>query len=301
MKNRLLRSDAIQGLDHPSDVSEVRDAASAAKVRTAAMAGEPTATLSAGTHGVQLVQRAFVVMRALSARSRSGWRLSELAAYCGLHHSTTHRILAGLIEEEMVERDSMTRRYRLGRLAFEFGVAAAAHRDWKAIGAGALDRIAAYTGDTVFFNLRSRHESVCIDRREGSYPLKALTVEVGARRPLCVSAGGAAMLGKLPASQLQTLLEASRPYMERFAAPRAAAVERMVRVSRRLGYGYNREMIIPGVRAIGVAIEDTHGLPVAALSVAAIASRLMGARRTQVYRLLQHEAAAIQNQLAEMP
>src|SRR5690606_38405381 len=101
----------------------------------------------------------------LSARSRSGWRLSELAAYCGLHHATTHRILAALIEEEMVTRDPSTRRYALGRLAFEFGIAASVQYDWKMLFGPALDRLAEQTGDTAFCNLRSGYESVGVDRR----------------------------------------------------------------------------------------------------------------------------------------
>ncbi|MCK9510303.1 MAG: IclR family transcriptional regulator [Pigmentiphaga sp.] len=240
--------------------------------------------------GAQLLHRTFRVLRALSARHRTGWRLSELAAYCDLHHSTTHRILAGLIQEEMVVRDPVTRRYGLGRLAFELGVAATTRYDWKSLGAAALDRLAQRTGDTAFFNLRSGHESVCIDRREGGYPLKALAVEVGARRPLCVSAGGAAILGRLSDDEVGTMLAASMPYLERFAAPRMEAVRRMLGESRRLGYGYNREMIIPGVCALGVAVTGRDGAPVAALSVAMVTSRLKGKRRAEVHQLLAHEA-----------
>ena len=255
---------------------------------------KPAPTRAAGT---QLLHRAFTVLRALSARSRTGWRLSELATYCGLHHATTHRILACLIEEEMVARDAQTRRYTLGRLAFEFGVAASAHSDWKALCAPALDRLAERCGDTAFCNLRSGHESVCIDRREGSYPLKALTVEVGARRPLCVSAGGVAILGKMAEDQAEAALAASQGYLERFPAPRVQAVRRMMRESRRLGYGYNREMIIPGVRAIGVAVLGADGAPVAALSVAAVTARLTGARRGDVLAMLEAEAREIEQRL----
>ena len=248
-------------------------------------------------HGVQLLERAFKVLRAVSIRNRVGWRLSELATYCQLHHSTTYRILAGLIEQGMVERDAITHRYRLGRLAFEFGVTAAAYYDWRALGAPALDRVAARTGDTVFFNLRSGHESVCIDRRDGAFPLKALTVEVGGRRPLCVSAGGAAILGLVEPPELEVLLAASEPYMLRFAPQRSEAVHRMLTLSRRLGYGYNREMIIPGVRAIGVAIRGPDASPLAALSVASTTQRMMGPRRKEVLRLLQEEAALIEQRL----
>lgn len=249
--------------------------------------------------GTQVLHRAFRLLRALSARDRNGWRLSELAEYCGLHHATVHRLLGGLIQEDMVAHDPVTRRYRLGRLAFEFGIAVSARRDWRALCAPALDRLARQVGDTAFFNLRSGHESVCIDRREGSYPLKALTVEIGARRPLCVSAGGAAILGQLAPEEARAMLEASLPYLARFPESRLAAVERMQAESRRLGYGSNREMIIPGVRAVGVAVAGPDGRPVGALSVAAVASRLVGARRRDVLELLRGEAAGIERQLRE--
>ena len=247
--------------------------------------------------GTQVLQRAFKLLRALSARDRTGWRLSELAEYCGLHHATVHRLLASLIQEGMVTHDPAARRYRLGRLAFEFGIAVSARRDWRLLSAPALDRLARQVGDTAFFDLCSGHESVCIDRREGSYPLKALTVEVGARRPLCVSAGGAAILGRLAPEEACAMLEASLPYLARFPESRIAAVERMLEESRRLGYGYNREMIIPGVRAVGVAVVGADDRPVGALSVAAVASRLEGHRRRDVLDLLRGEAAGIERQL----
>ncbi|MPS26867.1 MAG: IclR family transcriptional regulator [Alcaligenaceae bacterium] len=240
--------------------------------------------------GTQLLERAFRILRALSSR-RSGWRLSELADYCELHHATVHRILAALMREEMAARLPHTQHYTLGRLAFEFGVAAAPRHDWRAVGGPSLDRLAADTGDTAFLNIRSGHESVCVDRREGGYPLKALTVEVGARRPLCVSAGGAAILARLPADEAAAASAASTSYLARFSAERAAAMRRMVDTSRRLGYGYNGDMIIPGVSAVGVAVVDAAGRPVAALSVAAVTERLSGRRQREVVALLRAEAA----------
>ncbi|GAA4341281.1 IclR family transcriptional regulator [Pigmentiphaga soli] len=265
------------------------------KKRTEPATVAPAAERNGGT---QVLERAFALLRTLSSRPRSGWKLTELSESCGLHHATTHRLLAALMREGMVTRDAVTRRYALGRLAFEFGIAACPQYDWRAACAPALDDLARVTGDTVFLNVRSGHESVCIDRREGSYPLKALTVEIGARRPLCVSAGGAAILGRLPPEEMQAALAASEKYMQRFDAPRAAAVQRMLTESRRLGYGYNREMIIPGVRAVGVAIAGADGWPQAALSIAAIASRLDGSRRTEIVELLRRHAGQLGQAIA---
>ncbi|MBV6307126.1 IclR family transcriptional regulator [Candidimonas humi] len=248
--------------------------------------------------GAQLLQRSFLVLRALSSR-QGGWRLGELAQYCGLHHSTLHRILAALGREEIVARDPHTRHYILGRLAYELGVAAQPRYDWRAMGAQSLDRLARHTGDTIFLNLRSRHETVCIDRREGHYPIKALTVEVGARRPLCVSAGGAAILARLPAEQAQALMQASQPYLARFSAERMDAILRLLETSRRLGYGYNRDMIVPRVSAVGVAVMDPEGTPVAALSIAAISSRLSGARLREVVDAMRSEARELELRLCD--
>src|SRR5690606_13398069 len=137
-----------------------------------------------------------------------------------------------------------TQHYTLGRLAFELGVAAAPRHDLRTVAGPVLDRLASETGDTAFLNIRSGYDSVCVDRREGSYPLKALTVEIGARRPLCVSAGGAAILANLPVREARAAFAASDAYLSRFPSGRLAAMRRMVDTSRKLGYGYNGDMII---------------------------------------------------------
>lgn len=248
--------------------------------------------------GTQVLQRTFSILRALSSR-QGGWRLGELASYCKLHHSTLHRILSALSHEGMVARTPHTHLYVLGRLAFELGVAAQPRHDWRALSAQTLDRLAMHTGDTAFLNIRSGHDTVCIDRREGNYPIKALTVEVGARRPMCVSAGGAAILACLPEEEVQANLIASQTYMKRFPADRIAAVARLLETSRNLGYGYNRDLIVTGVSAIGVAVMNQLDQPIAALSIAAISSRISGTRLQEIVAMLRSEADSLSQVLQQ--
>ncbi len=196
-------------------------------------------------------------------------------------------------------RDPRTQLYVLGRLAFELGVAAQPRHDWRALSAHTLDALAIQTGDTAFLNIRSGPDTVCIDRREGSYPIKALTVEIGARRPLCVSAGGAAILTRLPETEIQAILAASQTYMGRFPAARLAAVARVLDTSRRLGYGYNSDLIVNGVSAIGVAVMDQLNQPIAALSIAAISSRISGLRLQKIVTLLRTEAESLSQRLQQ--
>ena len=53
-----------------------------------------------------------------------------------------------------------------------------------------MARLAQATLDTIYLTARSGDEAVCLNRREGLHPIKTLTLNVGERRPLGVSAGG---------------------------------------------------------------------------------------------------------------
>ena len=49
------------------------------------------------------------------------------------------------------------------------------------------------SGDMVFLYIRGR-DVVCIDRKEGSFPIRTFVFDIGSRRPLGVGAAGMALL-----------------------------------------------------------------------------------------------------------
>ena len=55
--------------------------------------------------------------------------------------------------------------------------------------------------------------------------------------------------------------------------------------------------MLPGVSAIGLAIRPRQGTPYAAISIAAIESRLSGERRIEMAKLLQKEVRALEKKL----
>jgi DNA-binding IclR family transcriptional regulator len=81
-----------------------------------------TAEVSAGLF-VPAVTRATRVLEAL-VRSRSGASLTELAEQCSFAKSTASNLLQTMVAEGLVSYDPETRRYNLGPLLVEFGVAA---------------------------------------------------------------------------------------------------------------------------------------------------------------------------------
>src|SRR5450759_1725931 len=81
--------------------------------------------IRSGAQGTQTIQRASLLMRLLASRSRSGLRLADVVQDSGLEHPTAHRILKGLMAEGLVMQDAGSRRYLIGPLVYELGLAAA--------------------------------------------------------------------------------------------------------------------------------------------------------------------------------
>lgn len=243
------------------------------------------------------LKRAATLLRALSTHTKAGWRLSDLADETDLDHATVHRLLSGLVEERLATRVPGTKRYTLGPLAFELGVAATPYFGIDRRAAASLQKLARELKGTVFLNVRSGLDSVCVARYEGRRSISALLVEVGTRRPLCLSAGGLSMLLRLAPAERRDVELKNLHAIARVGEMRKAAVCRMLQRSRRAGFGLNQDDIIPGVTAIGVAIVSKPGAPVASVSVAADSSDLSEPLIPTVVQMLEAGASEIRVQL----
>ncbi|MGY2704812.1 IclR family transcriptional regulator [Nocardioides sp. HB32] len=82
-----------------------------------------TESAEAPTGLVPAVTRATRVLDAL-VRSRNGASLTELAERCSLAKSTASNLLRTMVAEDLVSYDQQTRRYNLGSVLIEYGVAA---------------------------------------------------------------------------------------------------------------------------------------------------------------------------------
>lgn len=246
--------------------------------------------------GLKTVMRAASVLRTLSEHNAAGMRLSDLAVATGLHRATAYRVLAALIREGLAEQDQ-ERRYHLGAETWILGMAAAPRFDIRQLATPALDRIAEATGDTTFLSMRRGPEAICLDRREGPFPIRTLTLEVGSRRPLGVGAGSLALLAFLTREEIEQTIAANAMALARYPRFTPHDLHVLVAETRANEYSFNDGRIVPGMSAVGVPIFDHLGRPAAALSCAAISSRMEQDRRTTIVALLREEAAAIAKQL----
>jgi DNA-binding IclR family transcriptional regulator len=247
--------------------------------------------------GTQSIERALTLIREIAAHNRSGSRLLDLATRTGLQRPTVHRMLKCLALENMVQQDPETHRYYLGPMVFELGLTAAPRFNLREICHPSMTRIAEATGDTVFLTQRSGLDSVCVDRHEGTFPIKTFTLEIGMRRPLGVGTGSLAILSALPDEEVREIVNANAPRLPEYGLSPTSLLAQ-VKKAQKLGYAVREMPSLAGVRSIGQALHNQSGIAFAALSVSAISSRMNEKRVAELATLLKTETRLVEKQVA---
>jgi DNA-binding IclR family transcriptional regulator len=138
--------------------------------------------------------------------------------------------------------------------------------------------------------------ALCVDRVTGNFPIRTLTLGPGDRRPLGVGAGSLALLAWLPDDEIEQLITQSATAGDGPLSD-PAVLHQLIDEARTQGYSHNPGLIVPGASGVGVPVRGSDGRPIAALSVAAIDSRLAEPRRVQVVRWLTKEATELEAKL----
>ena len=208
-------------------------------------------------------------------------RLGEAAAYLGVAPSTAHRLLGSLRHQGFVTQDRRDL-YRPGPALAQIAIAATARVDIRQVARPTLEQLRDTVRETVSLLVLEGTNVLFIDSIEGPQ-----SVRVGSRLgmvfPAAVTSGGKALLAALPEDDLARLYPASSP------------LSRELEQVRRAGYGTNFEEREVGVSAIAASVRDPAGSPLAAVAIAAPASRLPDmARGEALVRPLRAAVASIE-------
>lgn len=242
------------------------------------------------------VVRATTLLRRVMAQP-DGSRLVDLAEAAGLHKATALRLLGALEREGLIERDPDTKLYTLGMEVMTASWTSSRASQLRDAGVAAVRRLADLTGDTAFLSVRSGLDSLCIDRAEGSYPIKTLTLEVGSRRPLGVGAGSLALLAFLPQADRVQLVREVGPRLPPYQGFSEAVLHDLVDDARLRGFAFNPGLIVAAMQAVAVPVMAANGLPVAALSIAAINERMVPERLAAAVSVLRLEGRRMEEAL----
>lgn len=246
--------------------------------------------------GAQSIRRALDILDILAAEGTNGMRLTEIARTTGLTPSTVHRILHVLVARNVVEQNHATRRYAVGEQIPMLALARPNRSILLQTAEPYLQQAAKELGDTLYLTVRVGLDALCVARIFGTYPIQVVTIQIGARRPLGVSAAGVAMLASLPKEEAHSIIKRNRMRLEKYNVT-SSQVDRTVETARKKGYFLRQKGIVEGTRALSVPIPSTTQTPLSALTIGAVDRRLTYRREAEVVEFLNASAKRIRKAL----
>ena len=243
--------------------------------------------------------RIAALLRIVASRNAEGMKLNEIARLAGLEQSTAHRIVTALHGVGFLARETGGRRYHLGPLLFELFTTAFPHFNPREVCAPAMAALAEQVGDTVYLSVRNGLDSLCTDRCEGSYPIRACTMDVGVRRPLGVGAGSLALLSALPETEAELVIAQCAPRYPEYGLTAEGVARAAARV-RETGHVYQAAVTSSDVIAVALPITGRTGHPYGALSMTAMASRMTPERAEGALAAMREQIAGIQARIREL-
>jgi DNA-binding IclR family transcriptional regulator len=258
-------------------------------------------TVPKATGGAQAVDRALGLLRIVAAAPGDGLRLSDLATASGLDRATAHRLLASLVGNELVDQDAVSKRYTLGLNFFTLAAAASNRHDLTEVAGAALRTLSAQTGDTTTLCLRSGLMLVCTDVATGDFPIKALPMDIGSRRPLGAGASGIAMLAALPDFEIGQTLQKSALRLADAPGQDVTSIMKAVTLCRAQGYALAPEEPLARIMGLAVTLTNRRKRPEGTLSINGIPDRLSPERVPELLALLQEQVRVIDEAMLRMP
>lgn len=231
--------------------------------------------------GVQVIARAASVLRALEGKPE-GLSLGQIAKEVGLARSTVQRIVAALATEDFVAEAQPGRGVRIGPGLAR--IAASLNSNFTEILHPHLVALRDEVGETVDLSLLSGGSAVFIDQIPGRQRLVALS-GIGERFPLHCTANGKAILACFAKEDAAGLLDKSAAEHPDHPIVDRGRLLREVEAARRKRIAFDLGEHDVGISAVGVAVVDPFGRPVA-VSIPAPTHRFNDQRDTLAETLL---------------
>lgn len=154
--------------------------------------------------GASVIVNAIAVLRCFSV-AEPVLGVTEIAARVGMHKSTVSRILATLEQEELVERDSDSRRFRLGLGLIAIAGPLLAEMEERRVAYPVLRRLTEQTRETSALMVWNGRESMCVEQIASPLQVKH-TAPLGASYHDAMSASVQVFLSLEPEERVRAML-----------------------------------------------------------------------------------------------
>ncbi|MFI6287440.1 IclR family transcriptional regulator [Streptomyces sp. NPDC051018] len=221
---------------------------------------------------MQGVQRALSLLELVSEHQPVG--VGDLSRSSGLPKSTVQRTLGALADAGWIRPvGAEYTRWELTLRMLELGRRAARQGDLREAALGPMRELRDLTDETATLQVPDgQHRMVLIERVDSQQPVRTFN-RLGAVSPMPVTSARLALLALLPEEEVDRVLAVPVPRLTRLTVVEPAAIRAAIEQARADGYAVNVGQNRPGVCAVGAAVVDKSGVPVAGVGVSVPESR----------------------------
>ncbi|GKV57671.1 IclR family transcriptional regulator [Sporosarcina sp. NCCP-2222] len=213
---------------------------------------------------IQSIDRAMLIIGAMSESDKDKWLVAELAEKTGLPISTVYRLLQSLEMHDLVAQIEHTKQYELGYKWVELGLKKYEKLDIRHVARPILEKLARDVEETVYLNAPNDEVSIIVDRIDSPRNVRIID-SIGERIPMHIGAANKTMLAYAPPQTTEALLKRLIPEEDG-----RTEFQQQLRSIKRKGFAISRGEKTEGTLAVGAPVFDFEGRVLGAISIEAL-------------------------------
>lgn len=218
---------------------------------------------------VQSVDRALSILETLS--NYESLSLMEISEKVDLHKATTHRLLSSLLDNGYIEKDPLSKQYRISLKLFELGNRRVQNIDFLNVAKSMIRQLAIEINQTVHLVIEDNQEVLYIDKYDpNENPMQS---KIGMKAPMYCTAVGKAILSTKTNAEIAEYWE--RADIQKLTDNTIINLEDFLEETesiRKKSYAIDNEENEQGVICVGATFSSFKNITAGAISVSMPAS-----------------------------
>lgn len=201
--------------------------------------------------------------------------LTQIASITNMNKSSAYRLLTALIENELVDKDNNSKMYRLSLGLLRYRPTLLNSKNLVLLAKPFLAEIVASTGESAQLSVPTHRYSIMTIDIQNSRGFINLSDSIGTEDPLHCTAIGKAYLSLLDSHQRDLIIDQIelKRYTNNTIVTKKELIASLEKI-RELGYAFDDQEIIDGIRCVASPVLDYIGQPVASIGFTGPSSRI---------------------------